>query len=207
MPAASYKNNPNYRTYRCYWHMRNRCENPKTPNYSNYGGKGIVVCERWRESFENFLEDMGPRPSMDHTLDRKDNTKPYEPGNCRWATPTEQLDNRRNTIWVEHNGKRQTLSAWAKETGIAYPTLHHRYKQGWPTEDLLAPTTEERARPRKGTNDRIVEFRGETRPLREWSKIVGIPYATLWHRLYEKNLPPEEALTTPVKAGGWAKAD
>jgi len=75
--------------------MKTRCENPACAAYARYGGRGITVCARWRDSFEAFLADVGPRPSPRHSIDRKDNDKGYEPGNCRWATPSEQNANQR----------------------------------------------------------------------------------------------------------------
>jgi hypothetical protein len=81
--------------YRSWDGMKARCLNPKAVNYEGYGGRGISVCERWRTSFTNFLHDMGPRP-VGTTLDRRDNDGNYEPGNCRWVTPTEQNANRRS---------------------------------------------------------------------------------------------------------------
>lgn len=82
---------PEYRA----WHaMRQRCYHPSQPHYSRYGGRGIVVCERW-QVFANFLADMGLRPSPRHSLDRINNSGNYEPGNCRWATLVEQCRNRR----------------------------------------------------------------------------------------------------------------
>lgn len=112
------------RTYRIWKSMRNRCNNPKTPRYKDYGGRGITICKRWNK-FENFLADMGECPDG-MSIDRVNNNKGYSPSNCKWSTTSEQASNTRNTIKV----KGKTLVQLAKETGISYSTLYDRYCRG-----------------------------------------------------------------------------
>jgi hypothetical protein len=117
--------------YRIWGLMVNRCHNPKNPAYPDYGGRGIMVCERWR-TFENFFADMGPRPSKRHTIDRTNNSKGYEPGNVRWATMKEQANNTRGNRIIEHAGLRMTLAQWAQHTGIRGNTIARRIDSGVP---------------------------------------------------------------------------
>lgn len=120
--------------YRCWKDMIARCHRPATKYFHNYGGRGIVVCDRWRHSFENFLADMGLRPSNRHSIDRKENGGNYEPANCRWATKQEQDNNRRTNRLLEVNGVSHTITEWARITGIAPVTIHYRIKRGWTIE-------------------------------------------------------------------------
>lgn len=94
-----------------------RCKNPKSQRFSDYGGRGITVCERW-ESFSAFVDDMGDRPSSGHSVDRIDVNGHYEPSNCRWATQLEQANNRRNTVWLEFQGEKLSLTQWARRFGV-----------------------------------------------------------------------------------------
>lgn len=107
-----------------------RCEIPTDKAYKNYGGRGIKVCERWRD-FVNFYADMGPRPSSKHSLDRIDGNGDYEPGNCRWATSAEQNSNSRRNRYITYLGRSATLSQWAREFGICRSVLRGRLLMGW----------------------------------------------------------------------------
>lgn len=111
--------------------MRQRCANPGVQSYPNYGGRGISVCERWANSFEAFFEDMGPKPSPTHSIERRDNNGNYEPGNCCWATPSEQANNRSSSRILDIDGKRQTVTEWAKESGTDTHLIFGRLNKGW----------------------------------------------------------------------------
>ena len=115
--------------------MKARCLRTTHPAYARYGGRGISVCERWH-SFELFLADMGIRPEG-MTIDRIDMNGNYEPGNCRWETPTAQARNRRSSVFVEFAGERMTVSAWAERTGLERKTLEYRIRIGWTPERAL----------------------------------------------------------------------
>jgi len=111
--------------------MKERCLNSSLPNYKYYGARGIRVCDRWLHSFEKFFEDMGPRPSPRHTIERRDNDGDYTPENCYWATWSQQARNRRNNRVVTFNGDTKILSEWADAAGIPVNTLHNRLSRGW----------------------------------------------------------------------------
>lgn len=95
--------------YLVWKNMKSRCYNPKMAQYKDYGGRGITVCERWRNSFKDFLSDMGHRPSDQHSLHRKDNDAPYGPENCCWATKKTQMYCRRKTRYFEYQGRKLSL--------------------------------------------------------------------------------------------------
>lgn len=124
-------------TYQAWCGMIKRCENPESKDWPNYGGRGIAVCERWRQDFQNFLTDMGERPSPSHSLDRIKNELGYEPGNVRWATRQEQNSNTRRNRLLTHDGRTQTLTAWASESGLHHVTIIRRLKRGLPVADAL----------------------------------------------------------------------
>lgn len=118
-------------TYRTWTSMLARCE-----NHHGYAGRGIVVCDRWRASFADFLDDMGPRPAG-HSIERVNNDGNYEPGNCRWATRHDQARNTRRNRYVDANGKRMIVTDWAKETGISAALVYDRMSRGWSEADAV----------------------------------------------------------------------
>lgn len=124
-------------TYRSWNAMVSRCHNPRNAKFARYGAAGITVCDRWRESFANFLADMGERPAG-HSIDRIDGAGPYSPTNCRWATPQAQQHNLRNNVIVEYRGERHCVSEWARISGIHCKTLMFRLRHGWPVHEALS---------------------------------------------------------------------
>lgn len=116
--------------------MIERCTNPKSKNYKNYGAKGRTVCQRWR-SYRHFIADMGRRPSARHTIERTDNNGNYEPGNCRWATRKEQMRNVSYNRNLTFKGQTKCLSAWAEDVGLNVVLLWKRLARGWSIERTL----------------------------------------------------------------------
>ena len=119
--------------------MRDRCRNPKAAHYECYGGRGISVCERWANSFENFYEDMGPRPSSCHSIDRIDVNGNYDPANCRWATIKEQRRNTRTNRLVRYLDREVCIAEAAELSGIPAATLIQRLNRGWSIDRLFSP--------------------------------------------------------------------
>lgn len=116
-----------YNTWTC---MKDRCYSPNNPSYLRYGSNGITVCDEWKNSFETFYKDMGPKPSPEHTIDRRDGTKGYYKENCRWATKREQSNNLSSNVYHEYMGKQQTLSQWSDELGFDYQLIRNRICKG-----------------------------------------------------------------------------
>jgi hypothetical protein len=132
-------------TYNSWANAKRRCNNPKNPRYRHYGGRGIQVCDRWK-TFEQFLIDMGERPSNKHSLDRIDVDGNYCPENCRWATNREQGNNTKRNVRLVFEGRVRTISEWSTELGISYSLLHSRIQNGWTVRRTLTePSNRKRA--------------------------------------------------------------
>lgn len=134
--TASVTTHGKYRTpeYRVWKGLLSRCYAKNQPAYRNYGGRGIRACARWRKSFQNFLDDMGPRPSSHHTIERIQNDGPYSPKNCCWATRREQAQNKRSNRHITSQGQTKTITGWSRHLGGSTSCIHNRLARGWSIE-------------------------------------------------------------------------
>lgn len=123
--------------YLAWQSARRRCHEPTNKSYPRYGGRGIIMCEQWRDSPTAFFRDMGPRPSPAHSLDRIDNNGPYSPDNCRWAEPLVQNNNRRVTAHVRIKGREMPLRDACRQFGVSPDLVSGRIKRGWDHERAL----------------------------------------------------------------------
>jgi hypothetical protein len=127
--------------YFAWGRMKQRCLNPRHPKYPIYGGRGIVICKRWVNSFAAFREDMGASYHPGLSLDRIDNNGPYSPENCRWADSTTQNRNRRLNHRVTFRGETKTIAEWAEIIAIDRSLLSWRILKGWPIEKAMTQQT------------------------------------------------------------------
>lgn len=148
-----------------------RCCNPNYADYPAYGGAGLTVAPKWRDSFPAFIKDVGPRPDSGYSLDRINNAKGYWPGNCRWATPTEQNRNRSINRLVTYQGKRMTLAELAERTGVHRMTIAHRLNKG---QSMVEAIRDPQVR---------YEHQGHSLTLRQWSERLNVNYSTLYKRV------------------------
>lgn len=154
--------------------MRQRVNNPANTSFHKYGGRGIAVCRRWLK-IENFVADMGYPPTPQHSIERKDNNKGYNPDNCKWALPPEQSRNTRRNVFLIFKGRTQILEDWAIEIGISPNTLRARIKNGWTDEEILGVA------PRPC--DALLEFNGKRLTASAWARELNIKEGTLTSRL------------------------
>lgn len=177
--------------YHAWRAMRQRCENPKNPNYKNYGARGIKVCKRWN-SFINFLDDMGKPPSQKHTIERINNDGNYTPSNCRWATYAEQNRNHSRNVILEYEGQRLCVKDWAKKLNIPYRTLEARIRRGWLPKKALEKVVQKRQR-----NFTKIEYHGEIKSLTEWCGILNLHRDAMEARI-RRGMISEQAFEKPV---------
>lgn len=132
--------------YEIWCGIKKRCLNQNSQFYKRYGGRGIAICDSWRDSFAAFYEFVGPRPSKSHTLDRINNDGNYEPGNVRWSTMKEQCRNRRSNCLIEVEGQVKTLVEWSEISGVSWGTIISRINRGWSPELAVFSKSWERKR-------------------------------------------------------------
>lgn len=123
--------------YRIWCGIIDRCRRPSRPEYPNYGGRGISVCDRW-QNFSSFFADVGPRPTRRHSIDRIDNDGNYEPANVRWVTRKVQNNNSRRNRYITASGKTLTIAQWADETGLRYSLIQQRLYMGWNPDRIFS---------------------------------------------------------------------
>lgn len=181
-----------YRSWAC---MNGRCNNPNNGSYHKYGGRGIKVCPQWsgRDGFEQFYADMGPKPTINHTIDRIDPNDDYTPENCRWATRKEQNRHRSNNKIVTYQGKTQTLIEWSEELNIPIKTLINRLRANWSVERAFTQTRE--------TTYQKVEYKGKVKPLKQWAIELDMPYYLLLQRISNRRWSIDRAFTEPINEG------
>lgn len=174
--------------YRIWKAMKARCYAPSQRN-SYYQKDGIKVCPQWKNNFEQFMADMGKIPGDDYSIERIDITKDYCPENCKWIPKNQQPINRRNTIWITHEGETKTLKDWARHFGIEYTTLRKRVLvQNVPFEKAIDPKN----------FDRCVEIDGERHTVTEWCRIKGLHQGDVFSRIH-RGWSKIDAIQTPIK--------
>lgn len=182
---------PEYRTWSG---IKRRCLDEGDKSYLRYGGRGILLHPAWAESFEAFLEAVGPRPSKEHSLDRIDNDGHYEPGNVRWATRIEQGNNKRTSVRITAHGETKTLAEWSRDTGVHIGTIWSRlHLLGKSPEEAVAAVSE------VPWNARELSFGGKTQGVADWARETGISVWTLYRRL-DRRWSVEDVLTKPVRS-------
>lgn len=170
--------------------MMRRCLNPNSPEYHNYGGRGIKPCERWRGELgsQYILEDLGPKPSKKYSLHRIENDKGYTCGRCKeckanrwklnakWVTADEQVMNKRNTIILTYRGRSMNLAQWARFLGVSQSLVAQRLRKGWPIKRVLASN-------RFGGKAKPITYKGKTQSISAWARELDLNHVTLLQRI------------------------
>ena len=187
--------------YQAWHHAKRRCNDPSSRDYKDYGAKGIKVSPLWESDFLMFFQELGPRPTPQHSLDRIDGAKGYVPGNVRWATKEQQAQNRPGFVrLIVHNDQAMTVAEWARATGIPAPTLYNRMNREQPPATVLSPV-----KAPTGTPPRILTCNGKTNSLKGWARVAGLKPTTLRERL-KRGWTLEHALTHQPEPRYWASS-
>lgn len=169
--------------------MIDRCYRPTCSEYKNYGGRGVTVCDGWKDSFDEFYEwAYSHGYQSDLTIDRIDVNDSYSPTNCRWADRKTQANNRTNNLWIEYNGQRQTAQQWADQTGLQAQLIAQRIENGWSVADALTKPVQQKTY--------TITVDGVTRTPGEWGELIGLSADAILRRL-RLGWSPKRAVTTP----------
>ncbi len=172
--------------------MKQRCNYQKHKNWKHYGGKGVKVCKRWNQ-FENFYQDLGPRPDG-CSLERIDREGDYTPENTIWADWKTQARNRSNNARYRYLGRTKTIVEWGEILGLGQSMLRVRLEVlGWSVKRAFTTPAQSRETPKKHT----YTIEGKTLTLKEWAKVTGINYRTLLNRINQLGWSPKRAITSP----------
>jgi hypothetical protein len=169
---------PEYHTWTT---IKSRCHNEADKQYPNYGGRGIVMCEKWRNDFSAFLADMGQRPADKSSIERIDNSGDYSPENCRWADWVEQANNKRNNVILTIDGESMTVAQWAHKAGVNDYTIYSRLKLGWGHKEAVFGTQGRFHKPHPLA--RHVVYQGKNMIVSELAKLTGISRSSLTYQL------------------------
>ena len=173
--------------YQSWIDMKHRCFNPNNKQYSNYGGRGIGVCDRWL-NLENFLADMGSRPTAKHSLDRINNNGNYSPENCRWSTKKEQQNNQRSNHLITIACVTLTIAQWTKEMGFGRNVIWDRLELGWSDYDAVMTPVQ----------FRLITIGNKTWTIAQWTEKMGYGKTVIRTRL-KMGWSEYRAVMTPVK--------
>jgi hypothetical protein len=176
--------------YKTWCGMRARCENPNKLEFVHYGGRGIRVCERWR-TFENFIADMGPRPSKMHSIERLDTNGNYEPSNCAWVTWDAQARNKRSTVRITAFGETLLAEEWESRFGVSRQRIWERLRKGATPEVAVSA---KRIHPgAKLTEAQIVEIKASADSTRKLARRFGVHQHTIWSVRHDRTWRTVEA--------------
>lgn len=186
------------REYRIWTDIKQRCCNPKRDAYYRYGGRGIKICDRWKDDYAAFLADMGRAPDPKAQIDRIDNDGDYCPENCRWVSQAENKRNKANTRYVEYQGRRMRVAEWADELGVPVRLLNLRYSRGWAPDEIISGKRLTAPPPRKTA--RWIEHEGQRKTLTEWAAEIGVPMKKL-HGQLSRGWSLSDAMSAARKKG------
>ena len=186
------------RLYYVWKNIKNRCCRTCHATYKWYGGRGITICDEWKNdpvAFIAWCKSHGYKDGLQ--IDRIDNDKGYSPDNCRFVTPKENLQNTSTNVRLTYRGETRTIAEWSEQLGLPYAVIRERYCHGWDIEDIFTMPVNKNLR-RDKSKVQMLTYKGETHTLSEWAKITNLKWWTVQNRV-RLGWSPEKILETPEK--------